>query len=113
MAEEKIEQTFWDHLDELRSTLLRMAAVFLAFAVVLFFFKTFLFEKVVLAPATGDFFLFRILGTDMHLDLQNIELSAQFFIHIKVTLMCALLFSFPYLFHSFRIYDRYIFCICY
>ncbi len=97
MSQQKMEQTFWDHLDELRSTLLRIAAVFLAFAVILFFFKTFLFEKVVLAPATGDFFLYRILGTDMHLDLQNIELSAQFFIHIKVTLMCALLFSFPYL----------------
>ena len=97
MAEQKMEQTFWDHLDELRSTLLRIAAVFLAFVVILFFFKTFLFEKIVLAPASGDFFLYRLLGNDIHLNLQNIELSAQFFIHIKVTLICALLFAFPYL----------------
>lgn len=100
MAEEKIEQTFWDHLDELRSTLLRIAAVFLGSAVVLFFFKTFLFEEIVLAPTTSDFFLYRILGNSMDLTLQNIELSAQFFIHIKVTLICALLVSFPYLIYE-------------
>lgn len=100
MAEEKIEQTFWDHLDELRSTLLRIAVVFLGSAVVLFFFKTFLFEKIVLAPTTSDFFLYRILGNSMDLTLQNIELSAQFFIHIKVTLICALLVSFPYLIYE-------------
>ena len=97
MAVQQTELTFWDHLDELRSTLLRIAAVFLGLAVVLFFFKTFLFEKVVLAPTTSDFFLYRVLGTDIDLTLQNIELSAQFFIHIKVTLICALLLGFPYL----------------
>ena len=91
------EMTFWDHLDELRSTLLRMAGAFLGLAVVLFFFKTFLFENLVLAPTKSDFFLYRIIGTDMDLTLQNIELSAQFFIHIKVTLICALLVAFPYL----------------
>ena len=100
MAEGKIEQTFWDHLDELRSTLHRISVVFLGSAVVLFFFKTFLFEKIVLAPTTSDFFLYRILGNSMDLTLQNIELSAQFFIHIKVTLICALLVSFPYLIYE-------------
>ena len=89
--------TFWDHLDDLRNTLLRMAGVFFVVAGVLFFFKTFLFEKVVLAPTEGEFFLYRALGTDMSIKLQNIELSAQFFIHIKVTLICALVLSFPFL----------------
>ena len=97
MAEHNTELSFWDHLDELRSTLLRIAMVFLGLAVVLFFFKTFLFERIVLAPTTSDFFLYRLLGTDIDLNLQNIELSAQFFIHIKVTLICALLLGFPYL----------------
>lgn len=97
MAEQEMEQTFWDHLDVLRSTLLRIAAVFFGCAVVLFFFKTFLFEQIVLAPTTSDFFLYKLLGNDINLTLQNIELSAQFFIHIKVTLICALLLSFPYL----------------
>lgn len=89
--------TFWDHLDELRNTLLRMAGVFFVVAVGLFFFKTFLFDKMILAPTKGDFFLYRVLGTDMSIKLQNIELSSQFFIHIKVTLICALVISFPFL----------------
>ena len=89
--------TFWDHLDDLRSTLLRIVVVFFSFAAVLFFFKTFLFEKVVLAPTVSDFFLYRLLGTDMSLKLQNIEVSTQFFVHIKVTLLSALVLVFPYL----------------
>lgn len=89
--------TFWDHLDDLRNTLLRMVGVFFGIAVVLFFFKTFLFEEVILAPTGGEFFLYRALGTEMSIKLQNIELSAQFFVHIKVTLICALVLSFPFL----------------
>ena len=89
--------TFWDHLDDLRSTLLRIAVVFFSIAAVLFFFKTFLFEKLILAPTGAEFFLYRLLDTDMSLKLQNIEISTQFFVHIKVTLLSALVLAFPYL----------------
>ena len=89
--------TFWDHLDDLRNTLLRIVVVFFSFAVILFFFKSFLFEKVILAPTGGDFFIYKVLGTDMSLKLQNIEVSTQFFVHIKVTLLSALVLVFPYL----------------
>ena len=89
--------TFWEHLDDLRNTLLRIAVVFFSIAVILFFFKNFLFEKVVLAPTGGDFFLYRLLGADMSLKLQNIEIATQFFVHIKVTLLSTLVICFPYL----------------
>lgn len=89
--------TFWDHLDDLRSTLLRIAVVFFSIAAVLFFFKTFLFEELILAPTGAEFFLYRLLDTDMSLKLQNIEVSTQFFVHIKVTLLSALVLAFPYL----------------
>lgn len=92
--------TFWDHLDDLRKTLLRMIAVFGCTTVALFFFKTFLFEKVVLAPADGSFYLYRLLGLDVSVSLQNIDISAQFFIHMKVTLMCSLVLSFPYIIYE-------------
>lgn len=97
MENHNSEMTFWDHLDDLRSTLLRIAVVFFSVSVVLFFFKTFLFEKVILAPSQGDFFLYRLLGTEMALKLQNIEISTQFFVHIKITLLSALVLVFPYL----------------
>ena len=89
--------SFWDHLSDLRSSLMRMAVVYVCVAVVLFFFKTFLFEKVILAPVNDGFFLYRWLGADLDIQLQNIEITAQFFVHIKVTLLSALVLTFPYL----------------
>ena len=91
------EMTFWDHLEELRGSLFRMLAVF-GFAVIgLFFFKGFLFDDVILAPSRPDFFLYRLLGADFSLTLVNIEVAAQFMIHMKITFICALIVTFPYL----------------
>ncbi len=91
------EMTFWDHLEELRSSLFRMLAVFGVAVVVLFFFKDFLFDDVILAPSKSDFFLYRLLGADFSLTLVNIEVAAQFMIHMKITFICALIVTFPYL----------------
>ena len=91
------EMTFWDHLEELRGSLLRMLAVFGVSVVGLFFFKGFLFDDVILAPSRPDFFLYRLLGADFSLTLVNIEVAAQFMIHMKITFICALIVTFPYL----------------
>lgn len=91
------EMTFWDHLEELRGSLFRMLAVFGVAVVVLFFFKDFLFDDVILAPSKSDFFLYRLLGADFSLTLVNIEVAAQFMIHMKITFICALIVTFPYL----------------
>ena len=64
-------QTVWDHLEELRKSIFHVLAVFVSLAVVMFFFKNFLFDKVVLAPASSDFFLYRMLGVDFSLSLVN------------------------------------------
>ena len=91
------EMTFWDHLEELRGSLFRMLAVFGVAVVVLFFFKDFLFDDLILAPSKSDFFLYRLLGADFSLTLVNIEVAAQFMIHMKITFICALIVTFPYL----------------
>lgn len=88
--------TFWDHFDVLRASILRVAAVLLVTTIGLFAFKDFLFDDLLLAPAKGDFFLYRWLGADFSLDLQNIELTAQFMIHMKMAFMCAIVLTFPY-----------------
>ena len=95
MAEQTM--TFWDHLEDLRKSILRMAGVYILTAVVLFFFKDFLFDDVILAPSKRDFFFYRLAGLDFSLSLVNIEVSAQFMIHMKVTFICALILTFPYL----------------
>ena len=89
--------TFWDHLDALRGALLRSLAVVLAASAALFFFKEFLFDGVVLAPAREDFFIYRLAGVSSGLALVNIEVAAQFMTHLKVTFFCALILCTPYL----------------
>ena len=100
MAVSTEPQTFWDHLEELRKSIFHVLAVFVSLAVVMFFFKNFLFDKVVLAPASSDFFLYRMLGVDFSLSLVNLEVSAQFLIHMKVTFLCALVLAVPYLIYE-------------
>lgn len=97
MAAQANEMTFWDHLDVLRKSIFRFAAVYVAVAAVLFFFKEFLFDEVILAPTDKDFYLYRLLGLDLSLSLVNIEVSAQFLIHMKTTFICALILTVPYL----------------
>lgn len=84
--------TFWDHLDELRGCFIRSILVYVVLCAALFCFKSFLFEKIVLAPAT-----------DASLDIVNIEITAQFMTHIKVAFIAALIFAVPYfLFEMWR-----------
>ena len=96
--------TFWDHLDELRKVLYRSAIFLVVFMLVFFGLKDILFDSIIFAPTSSDFILYR--GMDrvlqwLHLPalepfslkLINIELSAQFFIHISTSfyfgLVCA------------------------
>lgn len=88
--------TFWDHFDVLRASIFRVALVLLITAVGLFAFKDFLFDGLLLAPSKGDFFLYKWIGAEVSLDLVNIELTAQFMIHMKMAFMCAIVLTFPY-----------------
>lgn len=97
MADQEKEMTFWDHLEDLRRSIFRIVAVLLCATAGLFFFKDFLFDAVILAPAGKDFFLYRLLGADFSLSLVNIDVSAQFLIHMKMTFVCALAVTLPYL----------------
>lgn len=92
--------TFWDHLEDLRKGFFRVALALVGVTVILFFFKNILFGDVILAPTQKDFYLYRLLGLDFNLVLVNIEVSAQFMIHMKVTFICALILTFPYLIYE-------------
>ena len=89
------EMSFWDHLEDLRRCIFRILGVFGVAVVVLFFFKNFLFDSLILAPSKSDFFLFLLIGADFSMTLVNIEVAAQFLIHIRITLICALIVTFP------------------
>lgn len=93
--------SFWDHLDVLRGTLFRSALSIVLVSVVLFCFKNFLFEKIILAPSRPDFFLYKILGGGVSMQLINTEISAQFFVHLKVSCICGFVIAFPYVIYEF------------
>ena len=89
--------TFWEHLDVLRSSIIRMLVAAVAMAVVAFCLKDWLFGWV-LAPSQADFFLYRGLNIDAQtLRLVNTELTEQFMIHLRVALMVGVLVASPYI----------------
>ena len=100
MAEQAQEMTFWDHLEDLRKTLFRIAAVMIAAMVALFFFKDFLFDDVILAPSKSDFYLYRLIGADFKLSLVNLEVAAQFIIHMKAAFIGSLAIAIPYIIYE-------------
>ena len=95
--------TFWDHLDVLRSSLIRIAVNVTVLAVVAFVLKEQLLG-VVLAPRSSDFVTYRLLGvTPFHLHLMNTGLTEQFMIHMRTALYAGLLAASPYvLYELFR-----------
>lgn len=89
--------TFWEHLDVLRGSLIRMIVASAVAGVAAFCLKDQLFS-VVLAPADSSFFMFRLLGAEpFSLNLINTGLTEQFMVHMKVALLAGLLCASPYL----------------
>ena len=92
--------TFWDHLDVLRSSLIKMGVAVVVFAVVAFVMKETLFS-VVLAPRSSDFVTYRLLGVDaFSLHLMNTGLTEQFMIHMRTALYAGLLLASPYILYE-------------
>ncbi|MBQ6199480.1 MAG: twin-arginine translocase subunit TatC [Bacteroidales bacterium] len=89
------EMSFWDHIEELRGTLLRSILAIVSVSVVFLCFPKQIF-KAVLWPTEPDFLLYRLPGVDFSMDLINIDLSAQFFVYLKVSVLCGLVLAFPF-----------------
>ena len=110
MAEEQLqEMSFWDHIDALRSVLVRIIIVLVVVTIGLFCVMPTIFDKVILAPCHGDFVLYRLFERmtssvpwlpqfttgDFQVELINIKLASQFFIHMSSSFWLALVLTFP------------------
>ena len=92
--------TFWDHLDVLRSSLIRMGVAIVVFAVAAFCLKDELFS-VVLAPRSSDFVTYKLLGVDpFSIHLMNTGLTEQFMIHMRTAIYAGLLVASPYILYE-------------
>lgn len=94
--------TWTEHFDALRKVLFRIALVLVALGVAAFVFMPDIFDSVILAPTRGDFPLYRLFdrvsGTssgDFHVEMVNIELASQLFIHLSAAFQLALIAGFP------------------
>lgn len=103
--------SFWDHLEAFRWMLIRIIGAMAVFVIGGFAFIPWLFQHVVMAPSKPDFFLYRWMKTaagwvsvvpddltrPFHVDIININLSSQFFLHMSLSVWLALLLTFPYI----------------
>jgi len=99
--------TFWDHLEVLRWALLRMVAVMVVCTVAVFILMPRIFDRYILAPTTGDFFMYRWLeqvsgglfsfSEEFSVQIINIHVASQFFTHISTSLSLAFVLTVPYI----------------
>jgi sec-independent protein translocase protein TatC len=92
--------TFWDHLDVLRSSLIRMAVAVCVLAIAAFAMKDELFA-IVLAPRSSDFVTYQLLGVEaFHINLMNTGLTEQFMIHMRTAIYAGILLASPYILYE-------------
>lgn len=87
--------TFWDHLDELRGTLLRSLLAVFSFMCLGLVFRDFMFEKIILAPTRSDFFVYRWFPLQSTLQIVNLDISGQFMVHMRCAIMLGVVLGFP------------------
>ena len=100
MSDSSVGTTFWDHLDELRSRLIKMAVVVVVATVAAFLLKDQLFA-VVLAPSHFNFISYQLLGVPpFSIQLINTGLTEQFMVHMRTAMFMGLLIASPYIIYE-------------
>ena len=110
-AEGQQEMTFLEHLEELRWHLIRSAVAIVAFAIIVFLAKDFVWHNIILAPSRLDFWTYNMLCkagellqsdglciNDLPFIIQSRKMTGQFTMHITSSVLIGLIISFPYVF---------------
>jgi len=110
MSEQQKEMSFLNHLEVLRWTLVRSSLAIIAFGMVAFVMKDFIFNSILLAPKDPSFFTYRFLcsvsksfGTEgLCIDeipfiVQSRTMAGQFSAHIWTSITFGFILAFPYI----------------
>ncbi len=102
--------SFWEHLEVLRWVILRILLALVVLVVIIFSTKDFVFNQIVFAPISSDFWFYRALCSlssllnfpglcpeSFNLTLININLSGQFLAHIGASFSLSLVLIVPYI----------------
>lgn len=106
MTSEESKESFWDHLDILRTVIIKIIAVWCVASIISFIFKNQVF-RFILAPEHDDFITYRIidelcirfglnLPEPVSIQLINTGLAQQFMIHMKTAMCVGFVICAPY-----------------
>ena len=108
------EMSFLEHLEELRWHIVRSAGAIMVFAIVAFVMKNFIFDVIILAPRTPEFWTNRmfvklgdLVGSEavkinqIPLKMQSIKIAGQFSTHIMVSIIAGFIIASPVVFYEF------------
>ncbi len=110
MPKQEKEMSFLNHLEELRWTLVRSAGAIFGFGIIAFLMKSFIFNKIILAPKSVDFWTYRFMcnlsksfGTEglcieeIPFVVQSRTMAGQFSAHIWTSIAAGFIMAFPFI----------------
>ena len=114
-AEGKEEMTFIDHLEELRGHIIRSVLAILVGAVMIFVYRNWIFDNVIVGPINKDFISYRVLCEFSHwahmgealcmppvaVTMQSTTFGGQFLSSITMAFVGGIIIAFPYIFWEF------------
>ena len=117
MTKAKKDMSFLEHLETLRHHIIRAILGIMIFAVLAFMFRNIIFDVIILAPKSSDFFTnAKLCQLGNYLDIDalcinqkgfqiiNIKMAGQFMTHISVSIIAGLVIAFPYVFYQFWLF---------
>lgn len=102
--------SFWEHIDILRFYLITSLIIITICTIVAFFFKSFLFDTIILGPTRDNFGTYKVLcwlGSKLNMDaicildfelsFINIELGGQFRYHLLISVVSGIIAACPFI----------------
>lgn len=102
--------SFWEHLEELRTHIIRSVLAILVFGVLAFLNRNIIFDIVILGPSDSDFITFRTLCRlaewlsfksiclgDFKLEIISIKMAGQFMSHLYISIVAGIIAASPYI----------------
>ncbi len=107
---DEAEMSFWEHLEELRSHVVRSAIAVVVLALIAFINRKFIFDGIILAPNDPNFITNRVfcwigklVGMDslcnqgVKIKIINYSMSGQFTTHLYISIIAGIILAIPYL----------------
>lgn len=115
----KKEMSFWDHLDDLRWTLMRIAIGIVICMGLVFSNKNFVFDDIIFPPKSSDFVVYRMMckladyfnfpdlcPEPFNIHLINTTVSGQFFTHLSTSFWLGFVLAFPWIIYQLWLFIR-------